>query len=219
MRSSGAVCAIFLSLAALLNVVPSLTASANAEAYVALQLGAALPNKLSNVEGTGGLSGVTVGDLDVKSSFMFGMKAGYFFQSPKWLGVEIEIFTSTPDTKQQVVQASTPGGPALIQFFENDERATVWAFNVLARYPGEKFHPYIGVGPGIFIFKNADTVLGLNALVGGRFFLTKNIALFGEYKYNRASTEEDGTIIGLGSGRLQFDYSANILAFGASYHF
>jgi len=44
MRRSGAVYAIFLSLAALLNVVPSLTASANAEGLVALRLGASIPD-------------------------------------------------------------------------------------------------------------------------------------------------------------------------------
>ena len=219
MRRPGMAITVFLLLAGPLNLIPFFTASANAEPYVALQLGGAISNKDSDVKGTGGLAGVSLGDIDLKSSFMYGVKAGYFFPSLKWLGIESEIFTSTPDTKDQSVPATTPMGPGTIHFFQSDERATVWAFNVIARYPGEWFQPYAGVGLGIFIFKTADTVPGLIVLAGGRFFLTKNIALFGEYKYNRASTEADAIILGLGAGRLQFDYSAHILALGIGFHY
>ncbi len=70
-----------------------------------------------------------------------------------------------------------------------------WALNLIARYPGERFQPYAGVGFGIFwarisgqdIGTSSDVSPGLNALGGMRFSLTERLALFGEYKYNQAA--------------------------------
>ena len=51
---------------------------------------------LSNVEHS--RSGVTFDENDqsLKSSVMYGAKLGYYFESLKWLGVETEIFKTTP---------------------------------------------------------------------------------------------------------------------------
>jgi opacity protein-like surface antigen len=175
MRRFGAVYAIFLLLAFLLNVVPSLTTSANAEPYIALQLGAAISNKESNIKGTGGLAGNTFGDFELKSSFMSGFKTGYFFFSHRWLGVEADVFNSTPDVKRQTVAFSGPGGPGTIQLFGTDERVTVLALNGLARYPGEQFQPYVGVGLGIFFFKTAKRACRSTLLPHKEFCVVRGI--------------------------------------------
>lgn len=74
---------------------------AQAEVYVAGQVGVTLPQNLTNVQYTAG--GVTVGgnDLALQNSLMYGAKAGYYFDSLKWLGLETEVFNTNPNIKQQ----------------------------------------------------------------------------------------------------------------------
>jgi hypothetical protein len=76
---------------------------AQAETYVAGQVGATLPQSLSDVDFTGIASGLTSSDLKLKESIMYGAKVGHYFDSAKWLGVELEAFNSTPHVKQQDV--------------------------------------------------------------------------------------------------------------------
>jgi opacity protein-like surface antigen len=204
----------------LLSLTPLLSTNANAEGYVAFQLGATIPNDLRDIRGTGAFSGVTISDLELKTDFLYGGKIGYYFSQPKWLGVETEVFTSKPDFAAQTVTVTGPGGSVAVALPELEgSRETVWAFNLLARYPGEQFQPYAGIGLGIFFIEDADTAPGLNVLAGGRFFLTKNFALFGEYKYTHASSETSLTVAGVGTGSFEFDFSAHRLAFGLGFHF
>jgi opacity protein-like surface antigen len=101
-----------------------------------------------------------------------------------------------------------------------------WAFNAIIRYPGEKFQPYAGVGLGLFFAQFNDegdwdkAVPGLNALAGVRYFIGNQIALFVEYKYNRARFNFDRTV-DTGAGQftsLTVDYSAHLLMIGNSFH-
>jgi len=68
-------------------------------------------------------------------------------------------------------------------------------------------------GADVDLGTGSDTSLGLNALAGIRFFLTKNMALFGEYKYNRTSFDFGGT------ASLHVLYQAQHFAGGLSLHF
>src|SRR5262245_1971012 len=94
-----------LGLCALAMGMFCLPVSIQAEMYIAGQMGANMPRDLSNVELSG--FGVTLGlnDLSLQNSLMYGAKAGYYFDSLKWqnfnLGVETEVFNSTPHIKQQ----------------------------------------------------------------------------------------------------------------------
>jgi opacity protein-like surface antigen len=210
----------------LLSLTPAFTTSASAEGYVAFQLGANIPSDASDIKGTGAAAGATISDLELKTSFMYGGKLGYYFSGLKWLGVETEVYTSTPDIKQQTATVTVPGlGFATGTIAETDLRVTTWAFNLLARYPGESFQPYAGVGLGLF-FANIDSSSGLdsdnwrpglNVLAGARYFLTKNVGLFGEYKFNHANFSFDVT--GVSNAAVEADYNAHILAFGIGYHF
>lgn len=204
----------------MLSLTPLFSTDANAEGYVAFQLGATIPGDLSDITGTGAFSGVKISDLELTTSFLYGGKIGYYFPSPQWLGVETEVYTSKPDFAAQTVTVTGPGARRSVPLPEIDgSRVTTWAFNLLARYPGESFQPYAGVGLGIFFIEDADTAPGLNVLVGGRFFVTRNFALFGEYKYNRVSSETTVTVPGVGSGAFEFDASTHNLTFGIGYHF
>jgi hypothetical protein len=84
-----------------LAMVFFMSSPANAEMYVAGQVGATLPYDLSNVEWSAGGGTANGNDLSLHNSLMYGAKFGYYFDSLKWLGVETEVFNSTPHVKQQ----------------------------------------------------------------------------------------------------------------------
>lgn len=190
--------------------------SAQAEMYVAGQIGYTSPNNLSNVQGTGAISGLSFSDLKLHDSIVYGAKVGYYLPSVNWLGVETEIFNTTPQVKQQpitILGMTAPAPGFNLNVF-------TWAINAMVRYPGKQFQPYAGVGVGLFFAEakfqgqsDKDVAPGLNALAGLRYFATDRIALFAEYKYNRAAFNFPDAI------GLKADYSANHFLGGVSLHF
>lgn len=186
-------------------------------------------------------------DLSLKNSALFGGKAGYFFKDEgfNWLGVELEAFTSQPTIKSQSVSTSQevtylPFNPldpttclpgftcqaqvtnnGTLQLSESSMRLITVAFNVVARYPGTIFQPYVGVGAGGFYFSSSgqidgrQVVPGLNTQLGLKVLATEEWGLFVEGKYNYATiTNLDPSGFGL-SGV----YSAFNLLGGVAYHF
>ena len=149
------------------------------------------------------MTAVTFSDFDLARSTMYGVKLGTFQPTQlRWLGMETEFFYTNPHVKQQDIETFVDGvSSGVTNFAGAHVRVATWAVNWIVRYPGKHLQPYAGVGPGIFwgrlsgidLGTGSDTSLGLNALAGIRFFLTKNMALFGEYKYNRTSFDFGGT--------------------------
>ena len=144
----------------------------------------------------------------------------------------MEAFNTTPHLKETPL---TTGAHL---------RVTTLAFNVIARAkmmcerhddhdrtgrPASDRHdfcrlqPYVGVGRSIFarasdsISASDNGVPGLNALAGVRYYFTERVALFAEYKYNRATFNFDD-IGGTGAG-VKGDYSASHIVGGLSLHF
>lgn len=197
--------------------------TAYAETYIAGQVGTTVSAKAADNEITDPLfpAGTTAGNLDLKSSVVYGGKIGYYFESLKWAGVEVEAFTATPDVKAQGVAVTAPGvGPLSLQQPQLDVRVTTLAFNALARYPGDVLQPYAGVGLGVFFASignnQSDTAPGLNALAGLRMKVTQQVGLFAEYKYNRAAFSFEPSRTALG---LDTTYQAHHVVFGVGYHF
>lgn len=103
--------------------------------YVAGQVGVSIPNSFSNLEGVDGNAGLTVSDLSLQNSFIYGAKLGYYFDSMKWLGVETEVFNSTPHIKQQDAAISVPGFSGTLNLSGTSLRVLNWApVNVVVRY-------------------------------------------------------------------------------------
>jgi len=203
-----------------LSLAVLLSATAEAEWYVAAELGATLPNDFSNISGTGGFGGNSLSDLSLKSAFEYGGRIGYFLPSVKWLGFETQVFTSNPRVKQQnisingVPAGEAPGSKLIV---------TAWTFNLVGRVPLGTFEPYIGAGPGIFFASSKgafgipgqdsqDTAIGLNTFAGIRFFVTPSVALFAEYKYDRARFTFD-SFVATDFG-VKGTYSANTISVG-----
>ena len=190
-------------------------------------------------------SGTTVSDQSLKTSFMLGGKIGHYLSKARWFGLEAEIFYSTPRIKQQniTLTSGTPftftpsgGGPstslANLPPAEvpgvNFSVLTIAPLNLMFRYPGNRLQPYIGIGPGIFFARIKDpsitqgdnsqssTKLGLNTLIGIRYFLTRHVSAFAEGKYNyvRFNFAENPNFFGFNA-----TYTPINVAFGISYHF
>lgn len=196
-----------------------------AEMYVAGQIGAHMPYDASNVEYSA--AGGTVGgsDLVLQNSLMYGAKAGYYFDQVKLgnfnLGIETEVFNSTPHLKQQT--ATIGGATGTLPGLTN--RVLTWAPVVaLVRYQAGAFEPYAGVGLGVFFSRlsngtnsSSGTDVGLNTQAGVRYRVTQNLSLFTEWKYNYANISHTN-VVGTGVD-LSYDYNTHIVAGGLGYHF
>jgi opacity protein-like surface antigen len=212
---------------------------AYAETYVAGQFGLALPSigkGLTDVDLRGVFpAGSTMSDRALKTSALYGVKLGYFFPQAPWFGVETEIFNTTPHIKQQFTTVSVPPGPGVAGGVATGTvsgdhfRVFTWApLNLVFRYPSNsRLQPYVAVGPGVFFARvesiatgfegsQSSTKLGLNTQVGFRYFMTRHVSVFGEWKYDHArfTFKENDTQFGFNG-----NYNMHQVAFGIGYHF
>lgn len=205
-----------------------------AEWYVAGQAGVTLPSigkGLTDVDidSSGFPAGTTMSDRALKSSILYGGKLGYFFRRAKWFGLETELYNTTPHIKQQFTTVTVPNvGSAGGVLAGDNFRVLTWApANLVFRYPSTRLQPYVAVGPGIFFAQvkttqtgfegtQSSTTLGLNAQAGLRYYITRRVTVFGEWKYNytRFNFSENDTQFG-----FKATYSMNHVVFGLGYHF
>lgn len=202
-----------------------------AEFYVGGQLGAHVANTLGDGATTDGPPGVNLTDLDLKQSFLFGAKAGYFVPQFPYLGIEVRASHAKPNLEPQ---ASLVGGPVpgIAVFERTNLRVMTVAVNLMVRAQLQELEPYAGMGLGIFFARLTDPtgasqsdngVPGFSALAGYRYFLTKDrrMALGVEYTYERARLSFDNVLnpsLGIGTG-ISGDYEAHAVMGGLSYHF
>lgn len=217
-----------VSLIALAILIPvAATSPASAELYVGGQLGFTIPEDLGGVREVGG--GIRLTDLDLNNSFTYGAKVGYFLERAKWLGFETDLYTTTPHLEgQDATRTNAAGVSSNSRVVGALTKVTTLAFSLVGRYPGERFQPYAGLGMGIYFAKatqafarDTDSAPGFHLLGGARLFVSREVALFGEYKYDRATFRfRDLDTNGPGSGNgLIGDYQAHTLVIGISYHF
>ena len=211
MKKRRAWCALFLALACIHEGAER----ALAEYYIAGQVGVNFADRLTDVEGTGSL--VTVpfpfGSFDLKNAVAYGGKLG-FFPGNGPMGLELDVFNSQPNIKNL---GEIPGIHLGV---------TNVGINLLLRYPGQTFQPYVGLGGAALIARISETVdvksdtdvgFGVNLLGGLRAFITPYVAVFAEYKYTRGTltfSDAFGSI-----GGFSGEYQAQYVMFGVSYHF
>lgn len=210
-----------------------------AETYVAGQFGVTLPSVLGKGLGEGDLTGrfiipgSTVSGQSLDESILYGGKVGHYFKAVPWLGVEAEVYNTTPHIKQQVTTFSGSSGSAgSVELPGLHLRVlTVAPFNVMVRYHKTRLQPYVGVGPGLFFARIEDPALsssntqssmgfGVNAQAGVRFYITRRVALFGEGKFNYTKFSFDETPAGFFNlFGFDADYKMFHASFGLSIHF
>ncbi len=202
--------AVGIVLGTLAVVAPS---AAWAEWYVAPQFGVNFAESLKQGRGTGTAEGAEVVDLDLKNSYTFGGKLG-FYPGNQAFGLEVDALHSNPHIKSF---SDLPG---------INVRMTNIGIHLLLRYPGKTYQPYVGFGPAIMVSRLASSSLnqrdtnvdvGVNVLVGLRAFVTPYIAMFTEYKYT-SGTPRYTDFFAANTG-FQADYQAQQLVVGVSYHF
>jgi opacity protein-like surface antigen len=203
-------CALWLAVACLPAVE-----QARAEYYVAGQIGVNFADRLKDIQGTGSLVSLQpiVQSFDLKNAVLYGGKIGFFPRNGA-MGLELDVFNSQPNIK---AVGDIPG----IHL-----RVTNVGLNLLLRYPGQTFQPYVGFGGAALIGHISQTVdvqsdtdvgFGVNLLAGLRAFVTPYVAVFTEYKYTRGTltfSEAFGS-----TGGFSGDYRAQQVVFGVSYHF
>lgn len=207
-------------------VLDSFERPAYAESYLAGQFGYTLSGNLNSGEVTSpGGAGLQLSDQKMINSPMFGAKFGHYFREARWFGLEVEVFNTQPHTKQQTLSFTGPGGSVDAPFTGLTHRVLTIAPNLVFRYPGKQFQPYLGLGPGIFLARLKDpatsesqssTRVGLNAHVGLRYFLVRHVAIFGEFKINYAkfSYSDEANLFG-----FKATYFPQHVTFGIAYHF
>jgi hypothetical protein len=212
-----------------------------AETYIAGQFGVTLPSVAGKSLGEGDLTGqfiipgsrVSAQSLD--ESILFGGKIGHYFRAVPWLGIEAEAYHTTPHIKQQMITFSGPSGSAGPFEFRglNFRVITVAPLNLMFRYHKTRFQPYVGVGPGIFFARIEDPAFtsgnkqssmgfGVNAQAGVRYYITRQVALFGEGKFNYNFTKFSFDETPAGNFNLfgfDADYKMFHAVFGLSLHF
>jgi opacity protein-like surface antigen len=200
-----------------------LTSKAQAEWYVGAYGGFADPGAFSNATFSsptlgGGVNAARVLDLELDNSGVFGAKVGYFFDTRPWLGLETEVYTLTPDVKQQTIVGGTPGKVFADALPATPLRLTPWVVNIIIRSPSmsDVFQPYGGMGYGLFFATSSqggqsNTINpGLNLFAGARYVLTSKWALFGEFKFNNSTIRFSD---------FKGDYDSKIFVFGVMWHF
>jgi len=100
----------------------------SAEWYVAGQFGANFADELQAVRGTGDLEGLKAPDFDLKNSYAYGVKVGYY-PGHFILGAELDVLYSSPHIKNL---DDIPGIHLSV--------ANI-GFHFLMRYPGLTFQP------------------------------------------------------------------------------
>lgn len=214
----GYVCAVTMAMSLLASA-----GLAGGEWYVAGQVGVNFADRLANVEGTGSLIGQKAQspdqDFDLKNATMYGGKLGYFGNNGP-IGLELDVFNSQPNIKSFINTSTGEYVPGV------HLRVTNVGVNLLLRYPGQTFQPYVGVGGAALVSHIADSAttrsdsdvgFGLNLLAGLRAFVTPYVALFAEYKYTRGTLTFNDAFGSVGG--FSGDYRAQHVVFGVSYHF
>jgi opacity protein-like surface antigen len=187
---------------------------------------------------------------------VFGGKGGYYLTRPVLgghFGAELDVYHFRPDLGQQTVKFTGlfagVTGETRTRLQSADIEVTAATVNLLyrfgllsdARFPHGRLQPYVGVGGGAFIARlstrtspfdenkdiaDTDVQPGVQALAGMRYFLTRNLALFAEYKFVQTRTfsftfKETGTIFGFPAtetARDRADVTSHLLYGGIGFH-
>ena len=203
--------------------------------------------KINFGEGSGFTTGTAHG-VNLNDSPTFGAKvtAWYLPRQYTWqpqIGLELDYTKFTADLHPQTAGATgtslTPGFElgAVIFPAPEDFSVNVLAANLLFRYPiwatpempQGRWYPYIGAGVGVerarlFDYytnhQETDYAPAIQGLVGIKFFLIKNVALFAEWKRTTAwhTFDYNGAPVPVGYSE-RYTIGSNHVAGGIALHF
>ena len=155
-------------------------------------------------------------DAQYKSSAIFGVRGGRWFDGLPWLGVALDLSYFRPDADIQVFPIT-----ALVM--------ARWGFLPDEEFKEGRLHLYGGLGPGLF-FSNVDGLIGrfqasdtsvdigFDTRLGVSYRVESNWAIFAEYRFTHVSPSFDINAFG---NRTPADTTFNTSHFllGVSYRF
>ncbi len=197
---------------------------------------------------TGALTQYQVKDAKIGSSVVYGGMVGYRFPSWSFLAVEADAYHLSPGVKAQTRLATTVGAaPTPITSREGDLDITIVALSAVGNVsllqdetrPDGRLQLYAGAGLGIFLtsvnatgsspnaasvtIRDSDTSVGPHFKVGARYFLTRTLGAFVEFRYAHTTAEvEDTGFNNAGAPlklKLKFDQDIPLFLGGISWHF
>lgn len=188
--------------------------AAQAETYIGGQFGISFPRDVTSENIDNACCPATKGaGLDYKTSAAVGVKIGHYFNNLRFLGVELDYLHTNPHIAQKGALAG--------EYF----RVDAYTINLLLRYPGERFQPYFAIGPSLMYATANDSTftresqrdrkIGINAELGTRYLLRKNVALFGELRLQHARFHYPET---QSFNSYQAAYTVPSLLFGISFN-
>jgi opacity protein-like surface antigen len=163
-------------------------------------------------------------DLDIQETWAIGFKMGYTLPQAKYIAFEFEYFYWAPDVDRTVLGQAGPASAAV----EGDAKLHSFLFNVMARYPEGRFHPYLGAGIGCsYVDKaglssstggasyaasdtNYATTFSWQILAGVEFDITKKIAADLGYRYFATKPDFDG---------IDIEFKTSMVTLGLKYLF
>jgi len=163
-------------------------------------------------------------NMNLKNTLSAGIRGGYYFKSLPSLGVELEFSYSQPKILSQKVKLTHPGfndntnGLGLGQDNQSEHQdhaknqLFLLSLNCLYRYQGfKKITPYIGTGPGLFIFRITGT--GHSGVMTDPASIVDPVGVFGP------SIHQTSVNLGL-SSKIGFEYNmAHNWGLGVEYHY
>jgi opacity protein-like surface antigen len=214
--------------------------SAYAESYIGLGLGVSLAQDVTDIKA--GVS-VTGTDVNADDAFSFGIKAGHFFESVPWFGVEMNIYQRDNDVGQQTATCTgTAGicGTTSSQLKVDVNRFTTIGFLAMLRVTEEQsknyltLQPFLGLGFGVNTIDlgeastfttagaalrstnlDSDTNLGILVSAGLNYKIYDHLKAYGELKYTDSSFESKGS----DGVTYKYDAGDSNLMFGFAYNF
>lgn len=186
-------------------------------------------------------SRVIVRDMTFDASFATGLRGGYwlpFALGPLNFGLGLDVAYFSPDISAQSRDFCT-GFCVSGNFADFD--LFVWSigFDAMLRYPlmksvefpNGRLQPYFTVGPAIFVAhaedsgnftpsnqSDTDASVGVKLGLGVTWLFTRNIGIFGEYRYTHFSPEFTFSDPG-GNSKLSTDINTHYVIVGASFRF
>lgn len=141
-----------------------------------------------------------------------GVRVGYFFVP--YIGFAVDLSHYQPDGD------FGRGGSG----FSFDSRVTGLSFDLVGRlplmvsnnFPNGRLQPYLTVGPGVYFShikisptpgfgsKDSDSSAGIKVGAGTTWMFTRNLGMFGEYRFSHFSADLLGFEKDINTHRLQF---------------
>jgi opacity protein-like surface antigen len=227
---------VAITLACLVAAAP-----AAAEWFADLYLGGAFTEKHDidvNLPG----DFVTIEDVGFNKSFTGGIRGGYWFPfdlGPVNFGAGLDLSYFAPNISRQTT-AFCERFCVSGQFDDLDLSVWVFGLDAMVRFPllksqefpNGQLQPYLRVGPAIFLAHaddsrnfepsnqdDTDASLGVKLGAGVQWLFTKNIGVFGEYRYTHFSPEFTFKDDVRGNAELSTSVNTHYLLVGVSFNF